>query len=655
MDISLPRIALLSLLLRAVCWSQQPTDLTQLSVDDLAQIQVTSASRKSESLAGAPAAIYVLTGDAIRQSGFMTLPEALRLVPGLYVSQTNSHAWQVSTRGFAGISNNKLLVLVDGRSVYTPSFGGVYWDLLDIPVENIDRVEVIRGPGGTLWGSNAVNGVINIVTRSSNSTQGALVSGSVATDVGYTSFVQYGGRVGGNISYRLYGKASYWEPLTSVSGSTLPNAFGLPQGGMRADWAASPRDAVSLEATEANGRFQGSSLHNPATRAELLKDTNIALRWKHLFSDRSSTDTFAYCDWYGRQGFPPEVRNTCDMEFQHNFAFNARNSLIWGGSFVTTSDSNSDFVPETRRAEVGSGFMQYEYVVVPDRLRVLAGSKFEGNPFSGIEYQPQVRAVWTLNNSHSIWGAFSRAVRDPTRTESDLNTITSVTPSQAGLVITRTVGDPHLRSEHLKAYELGYRFRPRATLSFDISTYYNRYENLILFTTSQVQTLPGQVLITIGAENAPAAIGGTAQTHGAEFSANWQPLRHWMISPTVTEIRGSSNAMAGTPRHLFGVQSRFDLTRGIDFDAELYHHNALAPAATVVPGSAVGPGVPTFNRVDMGLSWRARSHWSFGVWGRNLQSDKHVEFINDFFGGPSAAIPRSVSFKLMWQSDPESK
>jgi iron complex outermembrane receptor protein len=193
MDTSLPRVVLICLLLKSICGSQEAADFTQLSVDDLAQVQVTSASRKSESLSGAPAAIYVLTGEAIREAGFTTLPEALRMVPGLYVSQTNSHAWQISTRGFTGVSNNKMLVLVNRRSVYTPTFGGVYWDLLDMPLENIDRVEVIRGPGATLWGANAVNGVINVVTKSSEHSQGVTVSTSADRDTGYTGFVQYGG------------------------------------------------------------------------------------------------------------------------------------------------------------------------------------------------------------------------------------------------------------------------------------------------------------------------------------------------------------------------------------------------------------------------------------------------------------------------------
>ncbi|HTT21873.1 MAG TPA: TonB-dependent receptor [Candidatus Sulfotelmatobacter sp.] len=632
--------------------AQQGPDLTELSVDQLANIQVTSASRKAESLAGAPAAIYVLTGDAIREAGFTTLPEALRMVPSLYVVQTNSHSWQVSTRGFSGIDNRKMLVLVDGRSVYSPSFGGVFWDLEDIPIENIDRIEVIRGPGGTLWGENAVNGVINIITKSADQTEAVEISSSADINTGYTSFVQYGGRTG-DIDYRVYGKASYWDPFTSSSGEVQRSSFGLPQGGMRADWTVSQKDSISIEGMDADGHYQGYTLlKDPVIQAELLKDSNVSIRWKHTISDRSRTEVLVYCDWYTHGAFPEEEQNTCYAEFQHDFTFNSRNSLIWGGSFETTGDASLDCFPQYRRFNDEGGFFQYEFVVVPDRLRVLAGSKFDGNPFTGVEYQPQARAVFTVNKTNLIWGAFSRALRPPSHSEVDLNTISGFAPSPNGTVSFTALGNPRLQSEHLKAYEIGYRLQASDALSVDLATYYNGYDDLIVFAPV---TAPQPLEVLTVATNESAAGGGTAQTHGLEFSANWQPLRRWMISPNFTEIRGSVNAMTNIPKHAFGVQSRFDFARGLFLDAGLYHDNALAPSAAPIPGEAPAPGVPTFNRVDLGASWHPRSQWTFGVWGRNLQSEKHIEFVNDFFGGAPGEVPRSVSFKLMWQSNPEPK
>ncbi len=634
--------------------TQEARQAADLDLDQLANmdVKVTSASKKEESLSGAPAAIYVLTGEDIRRGGFTTLPEALRMVPGLYVAQTNSHAWQISTRGFNGINNNKMLLLVDGRSAYTPDFGGVYWDMQDIPLEDIDRIEVIRGPGGTLWGANAVNGVINVITKSSDRTLGMMISSSLDMDTGYTTTLQYGGQIGTGVTYRAYGKASYWLPPASPSGSRLSDSFGLPQAGMRLDWAISPKDTLTVEGMALDGRFQGAQFLSPVVESDLIKDDNVQVRWKHIISNRSSIEAFAYCDWFARQGFPPERRNTCDLEFQHSFAFNPRNSLIWGGAFLTTADHVPFYTPQYRRARVESGFLQYEYVVSPEHLRILAGSKFEGNQFSGIEYQPQARIVWTPGKAHTLWAAVSRAVRDPARSESDLDSVVGVDFSQSPPVITSIVGNPHLQSEHLRAYELGYRWQPNSSFWLDLATYYNSYTNLIVVGNPIVQILPGEIAITLPYVNGTPALAGTAQTHGAELSAKWRPLRRWLLSPSVTEMRGSANAVLGAPAHLFQVQSRLDLPHGINFDGGLYHYNALPAQAAGAAGAT--PGIPTFNRVDLGLSWNVTKQWMVGVWGRNLQSDKHLETGSDFFGGTAGEIPRSVVFKLMWQSNAES-
>jgi iron complex outermembrane receptor protein len=308
--------------------------------------------------------------------------------------------------------------------------------------------------------------------------------------------------------------------------------------------------------------------------------------------------------------------------------------------------------PQYRRYNDAAGFFQYQYVVVPNKLRVLAGSKFEGNPFTGLEFQPQLRAVWTINTRNLLWGSVSRAVRDPSHAEVNLDTIPASIPSPAGPIILHAFGNSDLQSEHLKAYELGYRVQPSRTISLDVATYYNGYDNLIVFAPPAVQ--PPLQIVTV-ATNESAANDGTAQTHGAELSAEWQPLRRWMISPTITEIRGSENAMLAVPKHLFGVQSRFDVMRHLDLDAGLYHDNALAATSGEILGEPPTPAVPSFSRVDVVLSWHPVPQWTFGVCGRNLQSQKHIEFVNDFFGGAAGEITRSVSFKAMWRSNSESK
>jgi iron complex outermembrane recepter protein len=636
------------LLLSIASFAQQP-DLTQLSLEDLANVRVTSVSKETESLSGAPAAIFVLSGDDIRRGGFSSLPDALRTVPGLYVVQTTPHSWQISARGFNDLNNNKMLVLVDGRSVYTPLYGGVYWDALDMPLEDVERVEVIRGPGGTLWGANAVNGVINIVTKSADETLGWTVSTATDLDLGYTSTLQYGGNAGQNVNYRVFGKSSYLEPFNSPAGVELPGNFNLSEAGARADWAASGKDTISMEGGTYDGRFRGTEYPTPIRATELLKGNDLVAHWKHTISERSNTDLLAYCSWYTREGTAGESRNICDLELQHSYRFNPRHSLIWGGSFLSTGDKiTPDEVPvspERRRDNLVSGFAQYEVVVVPEHLRILGGTKIEHNGYSGFEYQPQVRAVWTPNKRHTVWVSASRAVRTPARYESDLSLIEPAGTVNGVPLYVEVDGNPNLQSERLKAYEAGYRYQLSPAASFDLALFYNDYDNLITATaavpSSNDALLHSTFLNT-----------GRAQTHGAELSVKWKPLRHWVLSPGVTELRGSAIAAQATPRHLFNAQSRVDLPHRLEFDSGLYHYSALPFQANL--DNALPPqAVPAFYRLDVGLAWHATRQWTFAVWGRNLQSEKHVENLDSILLGPAGEVPRSVSFKLVWQSRSE--
>ncbi len=642
------KIHICLLLLAAAASAAQ--DLGDASLEDLSNIQVTSASKKAEKLAQAPAAIYVITGEDIRRGGFTTLPEALRTVPGLYVARTNSHIWQVSTRGFSDLNNNKMLVLVDGRSAYTPELGSVFWDVLDIPLENIDRVEVIRGPGGTLWGANAVNGVINIVTKSADKAQGVLVSTSADIAEGYTSTVRYGGQVGSGVSYYVFGKASYWEPMASPSGGDLSDGFGMPQAGARMDWKVSDKDSLSIEGASFDSRFRSTVLQTTIPATYLLKGSNVVLHWKHKFSDRSDTDTTAYCDWYTRYGGPGESRNTCDFEFQHSYKFTNRHSLIWGGSFFTTGDDltadAAPYTPEQRRNNVVSGFAQYELAVIPDKLRVLAGSKLENNSYTGIEYQPQIRAVWTPVQQHTLWAAVSRAVRTPTRNNSDLQLIFPVGQANGLPVFLNINGDPNLQSEKLKAYELGYRYQPKPTLSFDFAFFYNDYQSLIaLQIPPTTEVLPTQIIL-----HEPFINGGAAETHGGELSAKWRPISHWEISAGVSELHGRTSAVQASPQHLANLQSHLDLPHHVELHSALYIYGHV-PLGGAPPQPI--QDVPSFQRVDLGAEWHFQPEWALGVWGRNLQSDAHRETRDTAFSNQAGEVPRAVVFKLMWQSKPE--
>jgi iron complex outermembrane receptor protein len=629
--------------------AQEAKDAVSLDLEQLANmdVKVTSASKKSEPLAQAPAAIYVLSGEDIRRGGFTTLPEALRMVPGLYVAQTDAHIWQVSARGFSDLNNNKMLVMVDGRGVYSPALGTVFWDVLDMPLENIERVEIIRGPGGTLWGANAVNGVINIITKTAEQTQGVMASSSASGDEGYATTVRYGGGIG-SLGYSLYGRASYWEPL-----STSPLGFGGPpelftmvQSGARVDWAASVKDAVTVEGGSYQGSFGSKQIPAGVFATHLLKGDDVLTHWTHTFSERSRTEVLAYCDWYTRGGLPGEKRNSCDVEFQHTYQFKPRQSLIWGGTFFSTGDDLSadatKFIPEKRRTNVVSGFAQYEITLIPDRLRLLGGSKLEQNDYTGFEFQPQGRAVWTPNKWNTFWTAVSRSVRVPTRTDSDLDLVTQVGVLRGRPLFQSLTGNPDLNSEHIIAYEVGYRVEPISKLSLDAAFYYNKYNDLVINSANVLVFMPTQAVLESQFINGP-----NAQSHGAELSAKWQPVHRWSISGAVTETRGDVLTLAATPEHLFNIQSRTDLPHKVEFDAGVYHYSALGLGQASF--SEPLQSVRAFNRIDVGAGWHLRPQWTFSVWGRNLASPQHLETRNTALGDVAAYVPRSLTVRLLWQ------
>jgi iron complex outermembrane receptor protein len=648
--------------------SPRTTNLADLTFEQLLNITISSASRKSESLSGAPAAIFVVTAEDIHRGGFTSLPEVLRMVPGLYVAQSNSHTWAVSARGFSDINNNKMLVLIDGRSVYTPLFGGVFWDAQDIPLEDVDRIEVIRGPGGTLWGANAVNGVINVITKSSVRTQGTSVVLSTENDDGYAASARYGGKIGEHLSYRIFGRSKRAGPFVDAFGSQLYDTWGLAQGGMRVDAKPSARDTLMVEGSGYDGRIRDEItgvIDSPAPpyvvsfrQAYPVKGGYALGQWDHKFSDRSSTQVFADCSWQVRDDrFAGDDRNTCDLELQHTLAFNSRHSLIWGGSFNSTASVPTHsfgwyFTPSQRRDYVESGFAQYEVAVVPDRLRLTGGAKLEHNSYTDFEVQPQIRAVWTPTKAQSFWAAVSRAVRTPSQYQSDLVIKVGVVPGEVP-IFTTMFGNPRLQPEVLRAYELGYRYQPRRTFSFDVATYYNDYQGLIAPGPAGAPYLDpsgSSVVVPFSLINT-----GGAQTHGGELSAKWAPVARWQISMAVTELRGSQVATATSPRHQFSIQSRIDLAKSFKLDSVLYHYNATQP--TVLYNSLTPFGVPTSNRVDMGFTWQVSQALSLSLWGRNLQSSHHPEASSDGVSAPYqyGDVRRSVVFRLAWESAPEKR
>ena len=643
--------------------AQEAQAAASLDLEDLVnmEVKVTSASKKEEALAGAAAAIYVITNDDIRHGGYSSLPEVLRVVPGMTVQQVNSHSWTVSTRGFNGFPNEKMLVLIDGRAVYDPLYGGVDWDVQDVRLEDVDRIEVIRGPGGALWGANAVNGVINVITKSAKQTQGLSVATSIGHDEGYQGSIRVGAQAGKRFYYRVYAKGGSWEPFVNSGDAELFNAWDLSSGGFRADWTVSDKDVLTLSGAGYQGHIHDTALvttdtfHGAVNDPYLVQGGHILGHWDHTFSERSNTEVVAYCDWTNRTDieFAAEYRNTCNVDLQHNLQINQRNSINWGGGFRSTADQtratpDNHFIPPDERVNLVNGFGQYEFDVVPNRLRVIGGSKFEHNTYTGFEIQPQARAVWTPAKNHNIWGAVSRSVRTPTHNEHGTFKFGLMTPASASapLTILGWLGNPNLRAEHQNAYELGYRYQYQQTLSFDATAFYNSYSDLLypdmLHPVTFTFTDPTYIVLAWTITN-----NERAQTHGLEISAKWRPIHPWQVSLGVTEDRGTGISMYATSRHQFNVESRLNLPRHFALNSALFHVNKISVLA-MTPVA-----VPTTNRVDVGLSWHALSGLSVGIWGRNLQSERHPEGSGSFLS--TGEVRRSVVVRLAWEFVPEKK
>ena len=626
-----------------------------MSIEDLMNVQVTSASKKAESLSTAPAAIFVITGEDIRRGGFSSVPEALRSVPGLYVVQQSAHVWLVTARGFSNEFNDKMLVLIDGRLVYSPTFGGVFWDVQDPPLEDIDRIEVIRGPGGTLWGADALNGVINIITRDSKRTQGALAESAAGINEGYSGRVRYGGELGNRLAYRIYGTSNYWLPTENAAGAANYDDWSITQGGMRFDWNVSASDVITFDGEGYSGRVRDvGPMFSPTSVAATLVDLSgvvkgghVLGRWKHSFGDRSNLDVLGYCDWTDRiSPDATEYRNTCDMEVQHHYSFTPKHALTWGGSIFTTADTwlgtfTNSMAPPYHRDTTYTAFAQYDVSLLPDKLRLTAGSKFEHNPYTGFEYQPQIRAVWTPARQHTVWAAISRAVRTPPRVElSLLGRISQINPSPPPSEFLLYMGNPNAKSEILHAFELGYRFAWREKFWLDATAYYNAYRDLTGLSAPGapiIHPAPFFVDIPLNVVNVQ-----NGQTHGLELMAKFAPVRRWNISTGITELRGNSAAgtaypsVANNPRHQANAQSKLDLTRWVNCDAAYYYNDAISKL------------LPPLNRVDVGLSTKPVRGFTFSLWGRNLQQARHQEAIpQTYLGGE---IPRSVEIKAIWES-----
>jgi iron complex outermembrane receptor protein len=625
-------------------------------------VAVTTVSKKETTLLEAPAAVSIITQDDLRRLGITTIAEALRSVPGLDVARIEANQWAVSSRGFNGQNTNKLLVLVDGRSVYTPSFGGVFWNAQDTVLEDLDRIEVIRGPGASLWGSNAVNGVINIISKSSKDTQGILASTSLGTEDQPLVIFRYGGRLAPNLTYRAYGKYFNREGLVDSQGKQTEDGWKSIRGGFRIDWEPSKEDLVTFQGDYYSLHTQENvavpSLVYPFSQPVQadIHDLggNALARWTRTFSADSHLSIQTYFDYFEHeQDLAIEKRKTADIQLEHGFKVLGINDVLWGLEYRFTTDEFIDspvasWSPGTKDLHLFTAFLQDEITLVPDRLRLTIGSKFEHNDFTGFEIQPSGRLLWTPDAHQSIWTSISRAVSTPSRVETAAQIKNITFPASAFSPLSQTVifANPNLRSENVTAYELGYRVEPAHNLSFDAAAFYNVYDSIqnpVLGTPYFARSpAPGHVVV-------PLTWGNTisGQGYGTELSVQWKPIKDWRLmagySWLQTHLTPTNMLQKSSPQHQLSLRSYVNLPWNLEFNSAAYfvdHVELLNGTSTIV--------IPSYLRVDAGLVWHPTPALEVGVWGQNLLESQHAES-NSYYNPIRTEIPRSVVGKITWR------
>jgi iron complex outermembrane receptor protein len=635
--------------------------LGELSLEDLMNIEVTSVSRHKQKVSESAAAVSVISADDIERSGFHSIPEALRLVPGMDVARIDSHSWAISARGFNDQYANKLLVLMDGRTVYVPFFAGVEWDMQDYLMQDLDRIEVIRGPGATMWGANAVNGVINIQTKSAKDTQGLFVTG-LGSNVDNLGALRYGGKIAEDTYYRIYGQFRKTEDFPDASGDGNFDGWQSTRGGFRVDHINGTTDTLTLEGEAYQNLFGTDSVlpDLAAPPVSLLQGTHYAGgqyilgRWTHTISEKSDYSLQMYYDRIFRQEDAIAIdQHTGDLEFQHRFPLGNRQSVIWGvgGRFIsdfTTQTAFADMDPGSKQHYRLMAFAQDEIAIVPERFSFIVGSKFEYSSYSDFEYQPSGRLLWTPNDKNTVWAAVSRAVHTPTRDSQDGDFFLQAMTGPGGVpVAIHAVRNRDQESEDLLAYELGYRVKPTEQLSFDIATFFNHYEGLRTSEPGQpgLAGPPPHVLVPVVPGN-----GVDADSYGIEVGASLNVTTDWRVTGSYSfiEIDGHRRSSSidtttipriegGSPRNQAQVHTSYRLPRNIELDASAYYVENLADL-----------DVPSYIRVDLGLTWRPKPNLSLSVGVQNLLDDRHPEFGAGFYSAASE-MPRTVYGQLSWQ------
>ena len=606
--------------------NEESVDFSHMSIDELANIEISSVSKKKESLSDAAAAVFVITQEDIRRSGYTSLPEALRLAPNLQVARVDASQYSITARGFNGTAANKLLVLIDGRTVYTPLFSGVFWDVQDVMLQDVERIEVISGPGGTLWGSNAVNGVINIITRSAHATQGTLLNAGFGTEE-RGGAARYGGKLNDDTAFRVYAKGFERDGTETASGTDVHDRWHKQQAGFRLD-SNNAGGKMTLQ-----GDIYDGELDQLANRDKTISGANLLGRWSRSLGGDDSLQIQTYFD-RTRRDYPGVFReqlDTYDIDVQHRFRWRKNHDVVWGGGYRVMEDhvANSaqlGFLPTHRSLKLANLFVQ-DSIALDESWKLTLGAKLEHNSYSGFEAQPSARLAWKINDKSLAWSAISRAVRTPSRIDTEFYI-------QNGPIA--LFGNKNFDSEELTAYEIGYRVEPTKNSSLSISTFYNVYDEL-----RTIELSPGGVL--------PFVIGNKMRgnAYGVEMWGTYRVNDWWRLNAGYNyfkkdlELASDSSdtfSIAGAetdPRHQFSLRSSMNLRHNVELDLGLRSIGGLSSG-----------DVPSYTALDARLGWAVAKGVTLSVSGFNLLDRKHPEFESS---ETLSELRRSVYVEASWQ------
>lgn len=632
-------------------------ELLNLSLEQLSNIEVTSVSKRAEKAREAAAAIFVITPDDIRQSGATAIPELLRMVPGLNVAQSGSHQWAISSRGSNDQFSNKLLVLIDGRTVYTPLFSGVFWDVQDTPLQDIERIEVIRGPGATLWGANAVNGVINIITKKAKDTQGTLASASFGSFDNAETLMRYGTKVGDTGHMRVYAKYNDRDEAKTTRGLGAGDNWNKAQSGFRADWESADKESITLQgdAYRAGQSYifnlplpAATNTFNVMSDRENATGMNLLGRWEKKLSPDSDITAQLYYDSARRSNFIYlNTIQTVDLEVKQVWTGMDSHEMVWGTGyrFIDSSTRGSPYITfsrNNRQDDLINIFAQDKITLSPKELFLTLGSKFEHNDFTGFEYEPSARLSWVVDDKQTVWGAVSRAVRNPNIALDDIQFVVSTVAPNA---MAARLGDRSADSENLISYELGYRIEPRSDVSLDFATFYNDYKQLVLGVQGSSLGPISTSLGTYGLVPVYPVNAGSASSYGFETTAKWSPASYAQLSASYSYLQLKFDQAdpfgfsfnGKSPRHQFNLRSSIDLPHDVEFDTSLYFVDNLSRLA-----------IPQYTRLDTKVSWAATENVELSLVGQNLLDNRHKEF-SGFLYQSQSEIPRSVYGNVTWK------